>query len=102
MFAFVATFIPRNPAKPEATAPIINERAINALESALPEFAKPRTKATATTKTPKMRPAENYVLKPFKKDNDKTLSREIVKNAADAIDSIVFNGLDRTMNIYNS
>ena len=50
----------------------------------------------------KMRPAENYVLKPFKKDNDKTLSREIVKNAADAIDSIVFNGLDRTMNIYNS
>ena len=50
----------------------------------------------------KMRPAENYVLKPFKKDNDKTLSCETVKNAADALDSIVFNGLDRTMNIYNS
>ncbi len=50
----------------------------------------------------KMRPAENYVLKPFKKDNDKTLSRGTVKNAADALDSIVFNGLDRTMNIYNS
>ena len=55
MFAFVATFIPRNPAKPEATAPIMNERAINALESALPEFAKPRMKATATTKTPSIR-----------------------------------------------
>ena len=50
----------------------------------------------------KMRPAENYVLKPFKKDNDKTLAIETVKNAADALDSIVFNGLDRTMNIYNS
>ena len=50
----------------------------------------------------KMRPAENYVLKPFKKDNDKTLSRETVKNAADALDSMVFNGLDKTMNIYNS
>ena len=50
----------------------------------------------------KMRPAEDYVLKPFKKDNDKTLSCETVKNAADALDSIVFNGLDRTMNIYNS
>ena len=50
----------------------------------------------------KMRPAENYVLKPFKKDNDKTLAIVTVKNAADALDSIVFNGLDRTMNIYNS
>ena len=50
----------------------------------------------------KMRPAENYVLKPFKKDNDKTLFLETVKNAADALDSIVFNGLDKTMNVYNS
>ena len=50
----------------------------------------------------KMRPAENYVLKPFKKDDDKTLARETVKNAADALDSVVFNGIDRTMNIYNS
>ena len=49
----------------------------------------------------KMRPAENYVLKPFKKDNDKILSLETVKNAADALDSVVFNGIDRTMNIYN-
>ena len=50
----------------------------------------------------KMRPAEDYVLKPFKKDNDKTLARETVKNAVDALDSVVFNGIDRTMNIYNS
>ena len=50
----------------------------------------------------KMRPAENYVLKPFKKYNDKTLARETVKNAVDALDSVVFNGIDRTMNIYNS
>ena len=50
----------------------------------------------------KMRPAENYVLKPFKKDNDKTLCLVTVKNAADALDSIVFNGLDKTMNVYNS
>ena len=49
-----------------------------------------------------MRPAENYVLKPFKNDRDKTLCAERVKNAADALDSIVFNGLDKTMNIYNS
>ena len=49
-----------------------------------------------------MRPAENYVLKPFKKDYDKNLSLETIKNAADALDSIVYNGLDRTMNIYNS
>ena len=50
----------------------------------------------------KMRPAENYVLKPFKNDKDKALSFESVKNATDALDSIVFNGLDKTMNIYNS
>ena len=50
----------------------------------------------------KMRPAENYVLKPFKKDKDKILSLETVKNAADALDSVVFNGIDKTMNIYNS
>ena len=50
----------------------------------------------------KMRPAENYVLKPFKEDDDKTLASETVKNAADALDSVVFNGINRTMNIYNS
>ena len=49
-----------------------------------------------------MRPAENYVLKPFTNDKDKNLSSGSIKNAADALDSIVFYGLDKTMNIYNS
>ena len=49
-----------------------------------------------------MRPAENYVLKPFSNDNDKKLSIEAVKKAADALDSLIFNGLNKTMNMYNS
>ena len=49
-----------------------------------------------------MRPAENYVLKPFSNDNDRKVSMEIVKKAADALDSLVFNGLNKTMNMYNS
>ena len=49
----------------------------------------------------KMRPAENYVLKPFNSNDQKT-SAEAVKKAADALDSIIFNGLDKTMNIFNS
>ena len=49
-----------------------------------------------------MRPAENYVLKPFSNDNDRKVSMGIVKKAADALDSLVFNGLNKTMNMYNS
>tara|TARA_Y100001970_G_C14212291_1_gene847603 strand:- start:684 stop:1235 length:552 start_codon:yes stop_codon:yes gene_type:complete len=49
----------------------------------------------------KMRPAENYVLKPFN-NKDKKLSTATVKIAADALDSILFNGLDKTMNTFNS
>ena len=49
-----------------------------------------------------MRPAENYVLKPFSKDNDKKVSIETVKKAVDALDSLIFNGLNKTMNMYNS
>ena len=49
-----------------------------------------------------MRPAENYVLKPFLNDNDKKVSLETVKKAADALDSLIFNGLNKTMNMYNS
>lgn len=49
----------------------------------------------------KMRPAENYVLKPFNSNDQKT-SSGAVKKAADALDSIIFNGLDKTMNIFNS
>ena len=49
----------------------------------------------------KMRPAENYVLKPFNSKDQKT-SAEAVKKAADALDSILFNGLEKTMNTVNS
>mgnify|MGYP001160769283 FL=1 len=49
-----------------------------------------------------MRPAENYVLKPFKNEKEKSFSIEIIKKAADALDSFIFNGLNKTMNIYNS
>jgi len=49
----------------------------------------------------KMRPAENYVLKPFNSKDQKT-SAVAVKKAADALDSIIFNGLDKTMSIFNS
>ena len=49
----------------------------------------------------KMRPAENYVLKPFN-SNDQKISAGAVKKAADALDSIIFNGLDKTMSIFNS
>ena len=49
----------------------------------------------------KMRPAENYVLKPLNSKDQKT-SAVAVKKAADALDSIIFNGLDKTMSIFNS
>ncbi|MDG1223881.1 MAG: aminoacyl-tRNA hydrolase [Candidatus Marinimicrobia bacterium] len=49
-----------------------------------------------------MRPAENYVLKPFKNEKEKSFSIETIKKAADALDSFIFNGLNKTMNIYNS
>jgi len=49
-----------------------------------------------------MRPAENYVLKPFSNENDKKISVKTIKKAADALDSLIFNGLNKTMNIYNS
>ena len=48
-----------------------------------------------------MRPAEDYVLKPFN-NKDKIVCNEAVKNAADALDSILFNGLDKTMNTFNT
>ena len=50
---FVATLIPKNPARPEAVAPTKNESEMRALESLLFEFATPRSTATRTTKTPK-------------------------------------------------
>ena len=49
----------------------------------------------------KMRPAEEYVLKPFRSD-DHLIALEAVKRAADSLDSILFNGIDNTMNRFNS
>ena len=48
-----------------------------------------------------MRPAEKYVLQPFRSD-DQLTALETVKRAADAIDSILFNGMEKTMNRVNS
>ena len=55
LFAFVATLIPRNPANPEANAPTINDKEINALEFVLPAFAIPSRIATTTTNIPNIR-----------------------------------------------
>ena len=46
------------------------------------------------------RPSEKYVLKPFKK-NDQSFSKEMVQIAADAAESLLNAGLDKTMNQYN-
>ena len=48
-----------------------------------------------------MRPAEKYVLKPFKAD-DKPLALEMVNQSADALESIFTRGLNRTMNQFNT
>ena len=48
-----------------------------------------------------MRPSEKYVLKPFRSD-DQLTALESVKRAADALDSILFNGIEKTMNRINS
>ena len=47
------------------------------------------------------RPAEEYVLKPFKK-NDQPHADEMVQTVADAVEYFLQEGLDHTMNIYNS
>jgi len=47
-----------------------------------------------------MRPAENYVLKPFRR-KDESLALEMVVRGADAIESILSVGLEKTMNLYN-
>ena len=48
-----------------------------------------------------MRPAEEYVLKPFRSDDQRTASGA-VKRAVDALDSVLFNGIEKTMNRVNS
>ena len=46
------------------------------------------------------RPSEKYVLKPFKK-KDQNFSKEMIQIAADAAESLLDKGLDKTMNQYN-
>ena len=46
------------------------------------------------------RPSEHYVLKPFKK-NDQNFSKEMVQIAADAAESLLYKGINKTMNKYN-
>ncbi|MFQ6604330.1 MAG: aminoacyl-tRNA hydrolase [Fidelibacterota bacterium] len=46
------------------------------------------------------RPAEAFVLKPFRK-KDVSLAREMVMTATEAVESILQNGLTKTMNEYN-
>jgi len=46
------------------------------------------------------RPAEKYVLKPFRK-KDTPLADEMIQTVADAAESILYIGLDKTMNQFN-
>jgi len=46
------------------------------------------------------RPAEKYVLKPFLKQ-DQELAEEMVQRTADAVFSIINNGLNKTMSEFN-
>jgi len=48
-----------------------------------------------------MRPAENYVLKPFRSTELDKVKRMIVEGA-DALDSILTQGINYSMNKYNS
>jgi len=47
-----------------------------------------------------MRPAENYVLKPFSK-KDQSLVDTMIQTVADAAESILYFGLNKTMNQFN-
>jgi len=47
------------------------------------------------------RPAEKYVLKPFKK-NDQPDADDMVQTVADAVECYLLEGMDKTMNRYNS
>ena len=49
----------------------------------------------------RLRPAENYVLKSFNKE-DQLLANETIVRAADAAESIIFNGMTKAMNQYNA
>ena len=47
-----------------------------------------------------MRPAEDYVLKPFRKENQ-SLAEEMMIRGADAVESILTRGLEKTMAEFN-
>ena len=47
-----------------------------------------------------MRPAEDFVLKPFRR-KDEELAREMIQRGADAAESILHRGLELTMGEYN-
>lgn len=59
----------------------------------------PRIRMGIGTDEP-MRPAERYVLKPFRKQ-DESLAREMITRGADAVESILSVGLEKTMSQYN-
>ena len=48
-----------------------------------------------------LRPSEKYVLKNFR-ENDQVLANEVILRTSDAVESIVNNGLSKTMNQYNA
>ena len=48
-----------------------------------------------------MRPAEKFVLKPFR-TNDEPEAKTMVKRGADALENLLIRGINHTMNHYNS
>ena len=48
-----------------------------------------------------LRPSEKYVLKNFRSE-DQTVANEVIIKISDAIESILHNGLSKTMNQYNA
>ena len=47
------------------------------------------------------RPSEKYVLKPFHKNNQKEVDL-MIQQSADAMEHLLYNGLNQTMSKYNS
>ena len=60
----------------------------------------PRIRFGIAVEGEKIRPSEKYVLKPFK-NKDSVLADEIVVEMADAAESVLRNGLNKTMNNFN-
>jgi len=60
----------------------------------------PRIRFGIAVEGEKLRPSEKYVLKPFKK-KDSVLADEKIVDTANAVESILRNGLNKTMNNFN-